>query len=415
MSADNLTYTFNQTPLVTNDVIEGTAQLTSEGFLEVTDLIEAMHKEIFTLSFLENTPKFVDTIYEHTTGRIYKIIKLIMELSGNATKNSLRFVNLYLPLHIGHKPLSKNLNILVSALNGVMGDHLVNLDNPLALPMLLHNGKAKLADLHNLQGNITILLHGLCMSQYCWLLNNKHSLGYKLQQAIPNSTVLYLQYNTGRRISKNGAMLSALLKQIIADNPKVSSINLIGHSMGGLVIRSAMFYGERDEEIWLNKVKNYVAICSPHNGAMLERLGYNVQQNLAKLPVAGNLARLGHLRSAGILDLRHANLRHKDWEHQENRIGNLEDNRHVTPLPETVNSYLIGASIDKKNTDTIFEGWIGDGVIKLSTAMGEHEDEKYNLNVPHQNKAIFYKIDHNKILKLDAMHQQVIEWLMKSY
>ncbi len=415
MSANKITYTFNQTPLVTNDVIEGTAQLTSEGVLEVTDLVEAMHKEIFTLSFLQSRPQFVDTIYEHTTGRIYKIIKFVMGVSGNATTKSLRLVNSYLPLHIGHKPVSKNLNMLISALNGVMGDHLVNLKNPLALPMLLHNGRGKLADLHNLKGNVTILLHGLCMSQYCWQLNNKHSLGYKISKNIPNSTVLYLQYNTGRRISKNGAMFSALLKQIIADNPKVTSINLIGHSMGGLVIRSAMFYGERDAEDWLTKVKNYVAICSPHNGAMLERLGYNVQQNLAKLPVAGNLARLGHLRSAGILDLRHANLRHKDWEQQENRMGSLEDSRHVTPLPQSVNSYLIGASIDAKSTDTIFEGVIGDGVIKLSTAMGEHEDEKYNLNVPHQNKAIFYKIDHNKILKLDAMHQQVIKWLMKSY
>src|SRR3546814_10834846 len=47
-------------------------------------------------------------------------------------------------------------------------------------------------------------------------------------------------------------------------------ITLIGHSMGGLVIRSATA-AKRHSDTWTQKVGNIICIGSPHQGAALER------------------------------------------------------------------------------------------------------------------------------------------------
>ena len=44
--------------------------------------------------------------------------------------------------------------------------------------------------------------------------------------------MLYLNYNTGRRISANGRSLANTLEDLIQRNPLITSIDLIGHSMG---------------------------------------------------------------------------------------------------------------------------------------------------------------------------------------
>jgi pimeloyl-ACP methyl ester carboxylesterase len=48
--------------------------------------------------------------------------------------------------------------------------------------------------------------------------------------------MLYLNYNTGRRISANGRSLANTLEDLIQRNPRITSIDIIGHSMGGYIV-----------------------------------------------------------------------------------------------------------------------------------------------------------------------------------
>lgn len=74
--------------------------------------------------------------------------------------------------------------------------------------------------------------------------------------------MLYLNYNSGRRISANGRSLSHTLEDLIRRNPRITSIDLIGHSMGGLVLRSALFYGKQNMYQWIHLTENLVYIAS---------------------------------------------------------------------------------------------------------------------------------------------------------
>ena len=145
-----------------------------------------------------------------------------------------------------------------------MGDHLVNNQNALAIPMMLYTKDGKPQN-ERLSGRIVILCHGLCMSHLSWQSQEGNDLGEAIHISQPDTTVLYLDYNTGRRISRSGRKFSQLLQDVIDNNPNITQIDLVGHSMGGLVARSALFYGEQERLDWIKRVGNLITLGSPVN------------------------------------------------------------------------------------------------------------------------------------------------------
>ena len=109
------------------------------------------------------------------------------------------------------------------------------------------------------------------------------------------------------------------MKQLLEENPDITQIDLVGYSMGGLVARSALFYAEQEGLHWLDRVGNLVTIGSPHQGALLERTGYYILDIVGKVPFAASLSKMGNIRSAGIIDLRHGSIRDEDWKYLKDR------------------------------------------------------------------------------------------------
>ena len=108
----------------------------------------------------------------------------------------------------------------------------------------------------------------------------------------PRSHARYARYNTGRHISDNGRALAAALDALVAGWPvEVSEIVLVGHSMGGLVARSACHYGECDGLGWTEQLRHVVCLGSPHMGAPLERGAAHGSHLLSRLPETAPLAR----------------------------------------------------------------------------------------------------------------------------
>lgn len=222
----------------------------------------------------------------------------------------------------------------VAILNGLFGDSLDEGGSRLATPMTIRAGETVLplnsdmldrdmlsaalaaAD-QRVSGRVCLLVHGLMSTESIWSFPKDNSLTYGSHLADDHDvTVLSLRFNTGRHISTNGRELAHLLNRLVRAWPvRVSEISLVGHSMGGLVIRSACHYARttwpRGRWLplglpWTSKVRRVVLIGVPNTGAGLEAFVNSASAAFWALPVpATRLAGLGlDRRSAGIKDLR---------------------------------------------------------------------------------------------------------------
>lgn len=401
---------FDETPrpVSLTDVIEGVTQLATMGVVEVTDIAEAIHREIMLRPLGRLNERNMSKWQRGISGRIYGTVKQASSLIGNNLLSGLRLYN-RVRKNAAPAPLPKRLKPLVNVINGVMGDHLVTHDNPMALSMVFYDrfGRTQKGAVSD---RVIVLCHGLCMSHLSWLPFSASGLGERLMRHYPQATLLYLDYNTGQRISKNGRQLSRVLQDLVDRHPNITQIDLIGHSMGGLVARSALYYGEEQGYDWPDRAGNLITLGSPHHGANLERIGYYVQDTIAKLPFANALAKLGDLRSAGIIDLRHGSIRDADWQTLEGRSVLPADFLHPAELPLHINTYLVAASIAEAHYYSRATNLLGDGLVTVASAFGE-EDEGHLLAVPDGRKAVFYGVSHYNLIYSARVHEQIIAWL----
>src|SRR5690606_12462091 len=205
---------WDRTPPSQADVLEGLAQLVTTRLGDVVqDLIQVIQREIMISLF---------GMSEQRSKKLQRIpyVEKLYQFSYDTLLNSglyllapgLRQINERYPkLH--DKPLTPSLHFLVGMLNGVLGDYLLRYQNPMALPMVLydHYGELQKGDL---SGRVVIFVHGLCLSHLEWSNHRYGGIGEKLLAQRDNNTMLYLNYNTGRRISANGRSLANTLEDL---------------------------------------------------------------------------------------------------------------------------------------------------------------------------------------------------------
>lgn len=403
--------TLKREPPHQGDLIEGLAQLATSGLTGIADIVMEMHREIVLRPLGLHTERGRKFWNKGLTGRIYGLTKNIMGHSGEGVALSLRTFNRLTPSQ-QRRPLTAMQHFLIGVINGVTGDHLIHMRNPMALPMMFYDryGQPQRGEV---RGRVIILAHGLCMSHLSWDPGESVGLGEQIAYHSPQSTVLYLNYNTGRRISQNGRTYANLLQELLDKNPHITDIDLIGHSMGGLISRSALFYGKQMGYDWPSIADRLVCLGSPHHGAVLERLGFLVQERLGQVPFAGVLAKLFDIRSAGVIDLRHGSVRDDDWEHLEGRLGQKDDVRKPAPLPSSVKTFLVAGTLEKGPTSTSRTMQaLGDYLVSVSSALGEHGNALHRLKVPESRKAVFYGVNHMALQYHPAVRNQVIAWLI---
>jgi hypothetical protein len=248
------------------------------------------------------------------------------------------------------------LDVLVAVLNGVIGDHLAATENPLAIQMQLRpEGESR--------SRIVLLVHGLCMNDRQWKRNG-HDHGAALARDL-GMTPVYLHYNSGRHVSENGRELAGLLEALLESWPEPApELVILAHSMGGLVARSACHFGAQAGHAWPTRLSQLVFLGTPHHGAPLERGGSWVDLLLGLSPYTAPLGRLGMLRSAGITDLRHGNLRDEDWQGGD-RFARTGDHRAALPLPARVRCHAIAGARDV--------------LVPVESALGRHRDPAKSL------------------------------------
>jgi pimeloyl-ACP methyl ester carboxylesterase len=320
-----------------------------------------------------------------------------------------------IPQHMGTAGQSRAEIRTIAALNGVFGDHLENSGNKLAIPMGLHNNGQQLelnseslsTTICEPSPHLVVLVHGLCLSEQGWSSNGTPSLGNRLQNEL-DCTPLYLRYNTGRHISTNGQEFCQLLQQLCDTWPvPVESLSLIGHSMGGLVIRSACSYADQQQSHWLPRLQRVVCLGTPHHGSMLERAGHALDTTMQKLPYLAPLA-FGKHRSAGIKDLRHGDLLDEDWQgHHPDQTR--PDTRKMVPLLPDVDYYFAAATLGRDREDPLGQV-LGDLLVRLDSAVGSHKNDLKKLHIKPENCRVFHEKNHFDLLDDERVHSQIIDW-----
>lgn len=415
--------------------IQGLAQLATQATLGVTGLAESVQGNVYKAVAKPFGPlgaKFIDRMPGGSgvralgiTGLVYGGIKGVTRLAGGAA-NALLSRAAAPP---DQRPSTPQREAMLSALNGVLGDRLLETANPLAISMRLRSGgrplplepQALAARLPGATGKLLVMLHGLCMNDLQW--NSDASVGghsghgEQLAREL-GYTPLYLHYNTGLHTSDNGEQLAGLLQQLVKAWPRpVEGIMLLAHSMGGLVARSACHQAAGAGYSWPAQLNALVFLGTPHHGAPLERLGSWVDGVLGGNIVTQPFARIGQLRSAGITDLRHGNVLHADW-HDAGRFERGPDARQPVPLPAGVACYTVAATTLAPGKgamvavrEALARKMVGDGLVSLDSALGLHAEAGRCLAFPPENQWVAQGMNHMELLRRPEVTRQLLRWL----
>ena len=312
------------------------------------------------------------------------------------------------------------VDYLQSSINGFWGDYLVRKNSRLDLGMTLrHHGRhlpatrdAFAAAFPSPSHKVCIFVHSLAATEWLWSLSAEAhygdpdvTFGTRLRDD-RGYTPIYLRYNTGRHISENGKALAKLITEALDAYPvPIDEIALVGHSMGGLVARSAAHYAREHDEPWVDRLRHVACIGSPHLGAPLEK-AVNVLTNvLRKVDAAGAQVPVELLdaRSAGVKDLRYGYITDEEWAGKDPDEVFADARRNV-PLVDGVGYYFLAATISRDREHPLGQ-LLGDLMVRLPSASGQHPEHARRIHF--SDGRVFSGMNHIHI----ANHPKVYEAL----
>lgn len=371
--------------------LRAAARLVVDATRGIVDVVEGMHTAIGAVPVI--------------TPLVYRTIRGVINLVGSGID---ALVPSLMPL-LGESAPGVQREVVLAALNGVIGDQLEASGSPLAIAMSV---RPPLGQLHR-GGTLLVLVHGSCMSDFHWTRNG-HDHGRALAREL-GWTPAYVHYNSGRHISVNGKDLDELLER---ESEGFSDIVVLGHSMGGLVARASIRAGEDAGHAWRQKLRALVTLGTPHHGAPLERAGNILETLLGVTKYSAPLCALGQIRSAGVTDLRFGNVVEADW-HARNRFERGTDPRTPTSLPEGVRCYAIAATtataLDPASaTAALRDSATGrirgdDGLVPIDSALGRHPEPAFTLRFTDSH--VVTRSKHLDLLSSPEVYRVLHGWL----
>ncbi|MGL4573606.1 MAG: esterase/lipase family protein [Burkholderiaceae bacterium] len=395
--------------------LRGIAQLATQGTTGVTRIVEGVHQSV--LGTLGIAPGNAPGQTRGLTGLIYKSIRGVTHLAGKSVDTALAALEPVLGQEHNSSEETPQRAAVLAALNGVLGDRLAAGNSPFATPMSLrHDGAAlnwqAMPHIPPARGKVLLLIHGLCMNDLQWNTQQgeQASNHADVLSAALDASPVYVRYNTGLHISENGALLAQQLEQLVAHWPvPVKEIIVVAHSMGGLVIRSACHAAQHEKLRWPRALRSIVFLGTPHHGAPLERAGNWVDVLLGSTPYTKPFTQLAKLRSAGITDLRYGYVLSGDWQDHD-RFRREPDTRTPVPLPKNVACYAVAATLAGKR-GKLADRLLGDGLVPLQSALGQHDDAQRNLSFALEVQWIAYRTGHLQLLSSPEVARQMVDWL----
>lgn len=365
--------------------LRGMLRLTREGVEFAAGLAEETHRAIAAAPLAAVPALPVARVHDGVVRGVYACVRVTSRVLFGALDRALALAGPRLapPIHVPGP--------LVGLLHGIFGDRISRDRNPLRIAMQLrHRGRrlaltrAALARVvPGADACVVVFVHGLAADESCWRRGAGRQFGradVDYGDLLGADVVpLYLRYNSGLRIPDNGRRLADLLDRLVAALPGPRRLVLVGHSMGGLVVRSACHHGRARGDAWTERVSDVVCLGAPHRGAGLERFGVAAVAALVRWSITAPVARAIDLRSAGIKDLRRGTIRDEPGDEARlprARYHNLAGTLQSRPL-----------------------AWaLGDGLVRPRSAAPEE---------PACRRTVVAGVDHVAMLA----HPEVLRWL----
>ncbi|MFL5831319.1 MAG: esterase/lipase family protein [Solirubrobacteraceae bacterium] len=379
--------------------------------LQVRELHEGIARRVFRAVGVGAAP--VQVVHDQIAERAHDAAR---GLTTAIVRGGARAVSVARPPDASGIDESLRGRLALGALNGALGDHLHRDGNALTLGMTLRRGgrdiDAAEADLSvaypDATPRIAVFLHGLCETDEAWKIGAQRHIPYGARlHAELGYTPLYVRYNTGRHISENGREFADLLDAVAERWPvEIQEIALIGHSMGGLVSRSACHYA--DGSTWPSKVRHVFTLGAPHKGAPLEKAATAATGALSRLPETRGLARALKARSSGIKDLGHGYLVDEDWLDQDPDAF-VQQAGSVIPFLSCATHYFICATVTRE-ADAPVGRLVGDLLVLRESAWGQARRGE-RMQFPVEQYSHVGDCNHFELLNHPAIYEQIRRWL----
>ena len=304
----------------------------------------------------------------------------------------------------------------LAVVNGLIGDALERSGSELQEPMAVRLGgrivepEALAAAFPEPRPRLVVFVHGLMETEHAWRLGGGPTYGARLEREL-GCSALDVRYNSGRHISHNGRSLAGLLERVVAEWPvAVEQVALVGHSMGGLVARSACCQASELGHDWVGRVRHVVSLGTPHMGAPMAQGVHYAAHALHAVPETRPFARFLRRRSAGIRDLRHGSLVDRDWDGCDPDALRAAAIAEV-PLLEGAAHFFVAATITRDERHPLAR-LIGDALVLGPSAAGRGRTR----TIPFRAEDGLHVggAHHLALLNHPAVYERLREWLTQS-
>ena len=392
----------------------GTVALTGAAVDHLTQRAQELHQAIANIPFAVMKPlpginlgsESTRVLHDGIANGIYQAVRVsagaLFKAADTLLRQSARSATPALPA-------PQPANFTVSAVNGFVGDYMARTRNPHAIRLGFYRQGQRLVlkpgalDLPQATGKIAVFIHGLCGSEETWNLYREEQAPYHERLAADlGYTGLHVRYNTGLHISHNGLSLARQLSKLLAAYPvPVTEINFIGHSMGGLVARSACARGQERGDAWTKRVKHVICLGSPHRGSPLEKFVHRATQVMEHLPLARPLANLLNSRARGISDLRYGFTSDSDWR---GRDPLTQYDGYLAPIARLPQAryHFIGATLSG-SADSAWSQKVGDGLVHVPSSTAKE--------LADADTAVLFNTHHMRLLNHPGIYQQLVQRL----
>jgi pimeloyl-ACP methyl ester carboxylesterase len=364
-------------PAQEDSELSALAELAAGGFGGAVTRVQELHEAIADRSFgptqaaTRGAPR---AAHDAIAGSVYAAVRGAGTLLGAGLARTVRAAG-------GGPRISDHPRgrLAQGALNGLWGDRLEDAASALAVPMAVRVGgrdvpfdrAALAAAFPAATARPVVFVHGLMESDAAWSIRAAERDGTYFSRVLPDvgGTAVTIRYNSGLHVSENGRRLAGLLEALADAWPvPIERLALVGHSMGGLVVRSAGHAATARGDRWPALVDTTISLGTPHLGAPLEQATHVATWALGTLPEGRPIAAVLGARSAGIKDLRHGRLVDAEWETLDpDALRGFE--RAEVPLLEGARHHVVAATLTS-SPDHPFARIIGDLLVLTPSAHG---------------------------------------------
>jgi pimeloyl-ACP methyl ester carboxylesterase len=306
-------------------------------------------------------------------------------------------------------------------LHGVIGDRFATEQPALDLPVTVRvagrdtplTTEALAAAYPDASRRVAVFLHGLVEDENCW----DHAEGVVLPDVVAELgwTPVRLRYGSGRAIGRNGDELDLLLEKLVDHWPNgVGELTLVGHSMGGLVLRAASAHALERGHRWPSLVRHTVSLGTPHLGSWLERAANAGTRLLRRLPEGEVVAQVIDTRARGIKDLRYGALSDACWGEgvvHEDGIGGLDGYlpapTDIAPLIDGAVHHLVAGRLTASPQHPVARV-IGDALVTSASALGDDGRRKL---AGGQIEVLELAVGHFRLMRDPAVGDHLRRWL----